>query len=161
MWKFLATRPLGRIFIFVNSSFKLLDLKLFHGLRTTEEPSLRSSLKSFHKEYPSFQPVQEHLLLLSSPPRFFRFFVLILHVSPSRRFFPSRYQFNVSSGFFISIVFCYFTFLEMCITGQKHENSSDSSFLFEGAYSSLSILERVHSFLDAKNCWASFGYFES
>lgn len=88
-WKFLATRPLGRIFIFVNSSFKLLDLKLFHGLRTTEEPSLRSSLKSFHKEYPSFQPVQEHLLLLSSPPRFFRFFVLILHVSPSRRFFPS------------------------------------------------------------------------
>lgn len=134
-WKFRATRPLGRIFIFVNSSFKLLDLKLFHGLRTTEEPSLRSSLKSFHKEYPSFQPVQEHLLLLSSPPVSFASLSssstcphldvssLLLSLSVQRIF-----------RFFISIVFCYFTFLEMCITGKRYENSSDPSFLFEGAF---------------------------
>lgn len=103
-WKFLATRPLGRIFIFVNSSFKLLDLKLFHGLRTTEELSLRSSLKSFHKEYPSFQPVQEHFLLSSPPPP--PPFLSLLCPHPPRvpisTFLPfySRYQFNVSSDFF-------------------------------------------------------------
>jgi len=140
---------------FRKLELKLLDLKLFHGLRTTEEPSLRSSLKSFHKEYPSFQPVQEHLLLLSSPPVSFASLSssstcphldvssLLLSLSVQRIF-----------RFFISIVFCYFTFLEMCMTGKRYENLSDPSFLFEGAYSSSSILERLHSFLDAKNCWA-------
>lgn len=117
-WKFLATRPLGRIFIFVNSSFKLFDLKLFHGLRTSRGTLL--ALKSFHKEYPSFQPVQEHLL-----PSFLAPLLSLLCPHPPcvpiSTFLPfySRYQFSVSSGFFISIVVCYFAFLEMCITDRK------------------------------------------
>lgn len=65
-----ATRPLGRIFIFANSGFNFRTL--FHGFKD-KHPC--PSLKSFHKEYPSFQPIQEHLL---SPPCLFRFFVRVL-----------------------------------------------------------------------------------
>jgi len=77
------------------------------------EPSLCSSLKSFHKEYPSFQLTSKSTcspppLSLSLP----RVFVLVLHVSISTFLFSTL---AIASAylqffFFASIVFRYFAF---------------------------------------------------
>lgn len=111
----LATRPLGRIFIFANSGFNFRTWGFF--MRFKDKPGGRgggppcSSLKSFHKEYPSFQLTFKSTCspLLSPPPlptpRLFRFLVFFVLSSTCPRLdvplFHSRYRFRVYlQGFF-------------------------------------------------------------